>query len=452
MNVNECHSAWELAAHRAFDLSLVKVLVVDFTDRQNSDVFEMFKRAGRTMILPVITKIRPTDDSRELNGYRDRIVSIAPEATVLEPLLCNDFDIIDTPRDYPERIAERLIERLASGLIGHQLPLLLTEFLEGERIRFKTESRLLAGEHLRASKHAVEQFQKSISQSLKAATADLLGNDKELCAGVRWSLRMELIDRSPAWCFPWRPFLTIASLAAGAVDRLPLALLGSIPSLGTVIYRTVRNVKEAAAFQKSATDGLTRRLAQEMRGALHDQFLLLDDAIRHDLTEESGVTTRECATLEPIGLDKLQDESTKVFHSAVESYAPGRCAATVFAVSGFGIFWVVFGWPLAALYQSIARGARAVFENRLDAASLFPHGTGSILLTSGLLGIIPMFLFLLATMSWLIRRSLVNRCLSSLRSNHEILCSNLIENGGISVRIREPRLDACRSLLSATED
>jgi hypothetical protein len=119
----------------------------------------------------------------------------------------------------------------------------------------------------------------------------------------------------------------------------------------------------------------------------------------------------------------------------------------VAAFCGFVVFWAFLGWPLAALYEKLALGARAVWDGRTDALSLFPQHVGSMLLTNAFLAMLPMFLFLLVVLSWFLRSGQVNAALKQLRDGHKKLCGGLIEKRIVRVEVSEPRLDACLALL-----
>ena len=47
----------------------------------------------------------------------------------------------------------------------------------------------------------------------------------------------------------------MAVLGAGALDRLPLALAGSLPSLGVVIFQSIKNLKTGCEFRQTAEEG-----------------------------------------------------------------------------------------------------------------------------------------------------------------------------------------------------
>jgi len=251
--------------------------------------------------------------------------------------------------------------------------------------------------------------------------------------------------------------LSVAVLGAGALDRLPLALAGSLPSLGTVIFQGFKNLKAGGEFRQTVEDGLRQRLGQELRDSLSGKFQALDDALTQELgISQDAASTGTRAIFEVRGLGELQRRSTELFQNTIfgdegksfAGYAPTRGAAFVAAFSGFVVFWTFFGWPLAALYEKLALGARAVWEGRAaEALSLFPQHVGSMLLTNAFLAFLPMFLFLLLVLGWFIRSSRVNEALARLRQGHQKLCDELFSRQVVGVEVSEPRLDACLALV-----
>lgn len=443
------------AAQRALDLAVVKVLVICFTDRGNGDVFRLAARCGRSLILPVITQIRPGDDRGELRDYRGRLARHAPEATILEPLQSEDFEHRDVAEDYPRAFGQELTNRLGAALAERPREPLVADLLAGEQERFLAEARALTEHHLQASTQAAHHLLSTRDRVLGAAATDLLGTDSQLRAGLRWAMSVTLLERTPGWCFPWRPMLSAGVFAMGALDRLPLAMAGSLPSLGAVIFQGIKNVKSGAEFRTSAEDGLRQRLGQELRDTLTEKFQALDDALTQELdlpTEVASTGTR--ATFEVRGLNELQRRSTAIFQHIIHGdgrsfagFAPTRRAAFAAAFCGCLVFWTVFGWPLAALYEKLALAAQAVIERRGDALTLFPQHAGSMLFTSAFLALLPTFLLLLVVLARFIRESRVNAALAKLRHDHEALCEELIGKGIVRVEVSEPRLDACLALL-----
>ena len=445
------------AAQRALDLALVKVLVVDFTKRRNAAIFDLLRRTGRSLVLPVITQLRPDDDKEELEYFGDELRRHAPDATVCEPLLSEHFEHRETAEDYAQHFAQELTMQLSTLLAGRPTAPLLSDLLTGECDRFLAEAQALAEHYLGSSAQASRRLIETRDRVLSAAATELLGSDRELRAGLRWSLSVTLLERTPAWCFPWRPLLSVAVLGAGALDRLPLALAGSLPSLGVVIFQSIKNLKTGGEFRHAAQEGLRQRLGQDLRDSLNDKFRALDDA----LTQELGISATEAATgtratFEVVGMGELQRRSTELFQQTIfgeegkqfAGYAPTRSAASAAAVCGFVIFWIFFGWPLAALYEKLALGARAVWEGRADALALFPEHAGSMLLTNAFLALVPMFLFLLTVLSWFLRLRRVKAALQQLRHGHAKLCDDLIKKRVVRVEVSEARLDACLALLS----
>jgi hypothetical protein len=61
--------------------------------------------------------------------------------------------------------------------------------------------------------------------------------------------------------------------------------------------------------------------------------------------------------------------------------------------------------------------------------------------------LLPMSLLLLLSLTWLTRKSRVERCISLVRSGHQKLIKGLSDEEILYAELSEPQLDACRQLL-----
>lgn len=447
---NEAHPGRELAAARALELALVHVVVVGFSDRRNESIIRLMRRAGRALILPVITKVRPTDAREELVGLQREFSALAPEAKVLEPVVGEDFDHAGTPEGARQRFLSALTSRLADVIAGHPCETLISDKLAGERDHFCLEIAELAADRLRATPLAAKRLEGALEGALIAAVGELLGSRRELRAGALWALRMTTLERTPSWCFPWRLLLSVHALFAGALDRLPLALAGSPVSLGSALLQAAQNIKAGAAFDQAASAGLRMRLSGRVHDALRGQFFLLEDALKQDFGAVGAAPNAMAADadLKLAGIEGLQARSRQEFEHVIETHAPSRAAAFVVAAFGAVVFWGIVCGPLASLYEELARGVRAVWSGESGARALFPNRAGSMLITAILLALFPMGLLSLAATGWWFRRRIVERSLADLEDRHKQLCAEMIRQRELSVRIGEPLLEACLLLLS----
>jgi hypothetical protein len=327
------------AARQALGLALVKVLVVRPIDCHTESAQELVRSAGRSTVLPVITQVRPGDDREVAERFVGWFAAHAPDATVLPPLVVEDFDLIETPPDCRAHAAVELAHRLRGILQERPTERRRADLLQGFRDQFREEIRSLASVHLRATEYAVEQLREAVIRSSLGAVRELLGSDDELVAGIRWAFRASLMRRTPGWSFPWTTLLRMLSLVSGATDYLPLAFLGSLPSLGAAVYRGVNNLRDGAQFQQRLLKGLTNGMEQHLGGALETELQRLEAAFRTDTGEgASRILAFGRMRLEPVGMDELQRRSTVVFEAALRRHGPSGAQAYAVAIPAFFVF------------------------------------------------------------------------------------------------------------------
>jgi hypothetical protein len=136
-----------------------------------------------------------------------------------------------------------------------------------------------------------------------------------------------------------------------------------------------------------------------------------------------------------------------LFQEVTETFAPGTITAWLLGFTGFAIFWSVFGWPVYGLYQDFVVAASEVLSRQKTSLAAFPAGTLSMLLTSAVLAVLPMGVFLLFMLTLLTRSKHATACARALRTAHEMELQRLTNCGQLEVEISEPQIDACRVLL-----
>jgi hypothetical protein len=146
-------------------------------------------------------------------------------------------------------------------------------------------------------------------------------------------------------------------------------------------------------------------------------------------------------------VESLQARSSEIFQNEIERHAPLRGTAILLGLAGCVLFWVIFGWPLLALYAEFFEAASAVMERQPEVIGRFPDGVFSMLMTSLLLALFPTALLLLVCVSWVTRHGKMRRCVGAIRSAHELAVGELTRAGLFKIRLEHPRLEAALRLL-----
>ena len=446
---DERHPERELAAVYALDDARIKVLVV------NRAVIEAEKWAAYVAgsdgacIVPVISWARDLPES-DIASFRDKLANHLPRSLVTKPIVVEDFGLQSKDRDVILRQAkEDLRHRLVEAAARRDFTASAEEQLTVRKERFRKEIAALTAQHLPATCSGLDAIAEKLRELPQRAVSVLLGDERRIAASVRGGLRAMLLERTPVWLFPWRLSMSIANLVHGATDRLPLALLGSVPSLLTVGWHTAKNVRQGWQFRREMEAGLRRRIEETLRDEISDQLHTLGKCLDADLQrkESAAALSTEKCTVQLVGLESLQAASTEIFKKQIEGHSPSRRAAWCLGVTGFVIFWVIFGQPLWGLYRDFFSAASEVLHHKTTALAAFPANTFSMLATSAMLAFLPMAFLLLITLAVVTRRKDVRRCIEALRSAHDKKIEELAQKNQMRVELSEPRIDACRRLL-----
>ena len=153
------------------------------------------------------------------------------------------------------------------------------------------------------------------------------------------------------------------------------------------------------------------------------------------------------------GIDALQLQSSGIVDESLEKHALGRGSAIFLGLIGMGIFWGIFGWPVFALYQEyFSAVGSTLLGSPHEVLGKYPHQVFSMLLTSLLLALLPMGIFLVIVLAIAAGRFRVERCLREVRAKHLNVIADLTRSGLLKLEIKQPQLNACLFLLGLSSD
>jgi hypothetical protein len=447
---NESNTSRSDAARRALDSAVIKVLVVDRREIESREPTEYLGNADGSTIIPVVNLERDDDSQPDLDAFAMRLRANLPRSTILPMLVVRDYAIENSRDEVLSQTRHALVQRLGTAVAGRAAAALAEPQLVEKLRRFKNDVARITAEHLPGTRVAIDGLRTVLETLPAKALEKLLGSDRLIAANVRSRMRAILLERTPLIFFPWRLTLSIANLVHGATDRIPLLFAGSVPSLVTTAVTAARNVKRAREFAADMETGLERRIAAALKEAASPQLRVVDHALQRDLrlSDQSAPHTAVTSVATLTGLEALQSRSAEIFHETLENFAPSRAAAACIGFVGFVIFWGIFGWPIARLYEDFGAAARDVWFGGEILRRAFPAGAWAMLATTWLLAMLPLGLLLLGAIALLTRGGRVARCVRALRERHEHELVELTRAGLLSVEVSEPRIDACISLLT----
>lgn len=437
------------AADRALEAASIKVVVIDERDLEAFEVRDYLHDADGATLLPVVnrvTGITPAD----VAAFAAELRRTLRHARVLEPVVIPDHrqrgrsEAADL-----DAARSALVQALrAAGVSPAGIPALAQPQMTARWDRFRSEVLAAARAALPATAEAVQALDATEQRLPREVLQDVLGTDRALRAVLRQRLRAVWVDNTPALFFPWRLTLGLAHLVWGALDRIPLVLAGSVPSLISVAWTAARNLRRGEAFREATHHGLHQRVVDQSQERLSPLVRALRASLSADLGRAPGDRPPRDGQAQVEGIAALQERSALALEATVERHAPGRGPAVAAALIGCGLFWAVAGWPFYALYLDYFRAAEGTWGQVREALNLFPAPSLSLLLTAVLLGLLPMALWLLVTSTCLIRRGRIESCARTLRLDHEALVRTLLAEGLLRVRLEDRELAACRLLLN----
>lgn len=453
---NDRDPAVRAAARQALDSAWVKILVVEERGLEAFATHEYLAAGDGSIILPVVNQAG-APSGPDLTAFSAELARHLPEAHLLPPVVVPDFQregadrgavLAEARESLAAALATAVKER--AGESGWAAALAQPQ-LQARLRRFLAEVRQTARAALPATADALAEVDEAEAALPHRVLEGLLGEERPLLALLRGRFRALLLDNTPLLCFPWRLTLAVANLLWGALDRLPLMFLGSVPSWISAGLRAARNLRSAGELETLAREGLRTQLEEQARRVIQPKLRALHESLRVDLHADAPHPADASPTLEAEGAAALQRESTAVFQSTIEKAAPGRAFAFLNGFLGTALFWGLFIWPLGAVYLQYGEAVAAVWTRQPDAAGQFPASLLGLLASSAVLALLPMGLWLLLTVAWVTRRGRVRRCLRELRRAHEAALQRMVAEGTLLIRLADRRLAAVRRLLGTPQ-
>ncbi len=453
--LNEADEGRAKAARRALDNALIKVFVVAQREMEDKAVFQYLSRADGSLILPVINFVREEPSSGDVEGFRERLRTFVPHAEVMSPVLIPDLGLsgdgddsraVSSSPEMAVSLRKAIGEAAGFSRMG-DVP--RSQLLQTLR-RFQEEVSALVTAQLPASRRALDALREFERSLPRETLGHLLEPESVFRAGVRQRLRTVFLQRTPYAFFPWRLVLVLANLLHGALERVPLALMGSVPSFVSSAFAAARNLRDARRFSQGVQGGIRDYVESAVKEKITPGMRDLEFALNRELGTEAESSAGRSEELEVTvtGLENLQARSSGIFQRAVETWAPSRPAAILYGLCGFLIFWGFFAWPVYGLYLDFFQAVRDTIAGGEGVSGNFPAAPFGMLGTSLLLALLPMGFFMLVTLSVLVRPGRVTECVDEIRREHDEAVAELVQSGLLTVKVEQPRLDACMYLIN----
>ncbi len=444
-------------AREALSLAPIKLLVIRRDQMRAAWHSQLSYWIEGAICIPVITCVDPSelDEERSSVGHleRDRqklieqLRAAAPQTRLLESILIPDFDATGDEATAGTNFLAALRLRLQDEALGslamtksNRLSSLTQRLHHDVRVLVETKAPELAG--------AVRMLLSEADRLPVEVVDSLLGTQVILDTAVRSRLRAQMIaDTSTLW-FPYRTTLSVLGLTQGAWDRVVMALSGSIPSLFGALASWAKNFRQASEAGEEMQNGIRERLSRRVSDRLEPisrKFHVVLSRLRTGDTEL--IPARQPSAARLGGIDELQSQSVAIFERALAESATHRGVLQVLGLIAVGLFWGFLSGPIVSIYrQYIAASYDAVVLSQADIEK-FPKSMGGLLWTSILLSAIPMILFSMICMAYLLRRSRIQRVSLRILGEHRTLIERLKSEGVLHLKFSDPALEEAEFLL-----
>lgn len=451
------HQQNQQLAELALSNSQLKVLVIPQSKSREASYLQYIHKGDGSVILPVINRCRfgenPEQEKQELQeNILKRLHQHAPNSDILAPLFIPDLDFKDTDSTFgPQQIRSELAHALQQALADPQrLRLSLRTQLQASYQRYlhtlrNTLSPLLTS-GLTESLHELKQQE----QHLPAQILHLLqDNPQQIRLVIKRQLRADLLERVPLWAFPFRTFTGILSFTTGLWDRLTLSAMGSLPSLVTTGYQTVKNQREETRATDFLHHQLKQRMTSRVRESLRPLLARFRDQVqqmtRHQISDTTS--SNQEIDFDIHGIDPLADQWLQDIQATTYKHR-WRWGFGLFPLLATLVFLFMIGAPLLHVYGQYLPAALQSFqwEHPQIAQLHYPVLSFGFWGSTLLLSAIPVFLLSMLAVCFALRNKRIQRIEKELRQRFQNLLNHPHLN--FDIQLKDSQISAARKVFT----
>jgi hypothetical protein len=435
--------------------SQVKLLVSSLTSLRDGATEAFLQSCDGAIIVPVIRLPTAPVDAREpstdARSTVDRALSawmeIAPRSRFTEPLFMPNADIVghDAARS---AVQERLRVALAR-LVQDTRRITTSLAAQAEQRIAQADAEALT--HVRGilekalpSLHRLDAATRRLSdESLR----ELVGDPASLRAVVRQQLRKEWIERTPDWCFPYKPFLRKFALTAGAWDKLVFVTTGSLPSLAMTLLQAGRNVRDGWKFAQRFNVKLSKRMEAALSDRLQPDLRLLSIAT----AGSGGAPDVRQPDIRVFGVEELQDWSRGIFMKIVQRHSAGVRTIGMVGRLALASFLLFIAAPAASVFWAYIRSCWDAATQGLTSLS-YALPTLSMMLGVATISSAPSVIIAWISMIAACSKGRVNPATIEAQNEHAREISQRLTDHRLRFEVTDPRITSLRRLMAVQQD
>lgn len=383
---------------------------------------------------------------QDIQHLTDWLRASAPQGQLTAPILVEDFEASGAEGKAGARLVLAVQERLR-GQPLESLQRTRNQRLTATHHQLKRDVGRLVHQECPYLASAVHRLHEEADRLPLQVLDTIMGSSWILHAAVRGRLRSRLVaDTSPLW-FPFRSILSLLSLTQGAWDRLIFAFTGSVPSLFGTLVHWAKSFQQSQTASQEMQSGIRERLHGQVVDRLepiHRQFHNALLRIKHG---DQTTMQAEVPKVRLGGIEELQSQSRRLFEEMVDAQAVPSSFVQLVGLIGTLGFWGMMLGPIVSIYR---RYFHASYESLMQAAAEpehFPHNSASLVFTSALLSIIPIFLFAMIIMSFWLRGSKLRRIAQGVQKAHHQMLETLKRDGVLKLHFEDKALEEAEFLI-----
>ena len=445
----------------AITSATIKIFLLHQNDIRAGEITQFIRTMAGSIVLPVIrfraggpggahpAQELSSDVSTEFGKWQDAAREY--RAKVLDPCFIPDQDIFSPgdPAKTIELVQDRIRAALRSEMTNADPGRLLRTVehqIDAQKNACVAEMTRALGEFVNRVAPHVEIVQKARRYLLESVVREILGTDSELRALFRRRIRADWMERTPAWCFPYRTFLGVLILTAGAWDRLLFTVAGSLPSLAMTIFQSIKNLIWSREGASDAVEQRLEQLAQdELRPKFENFFAALDTAAGG--SGKTGGASEAESVVRVKGIKSLEVRCREIMQQKLAQW--GSWSFTPTLVGGFAtlVFLLLLAGPLVTIYRPYLSIATSILGGNSVVWHDFPAPTFSTLVSYVLLSAAPAFVIALLALAWACRSAFLDRLIHGMRDELDKAIAELKKNGSLRLDLEDAHFDAAKYLV-----
>ena len=334
----------------------VCILVVREEHVRDGRISDYMRQQNGAIIIPAIRLRGAVDASdevrKEVAGHFDDWGEVAPQSEFEGPIYIPDFHAVDQG----EACAREMMRERLAGVLR---PLLG----DSKGIRVSVESRL-KNRVADADRRAFE-FAKVISDKareplrrlrdmerkvLAEIGQELLGGSDVIRAHARIQLRKRWLQATWDGFFPYKPFVGMFAITAGAWDRVVFLAAGSVTSLAGIALQVGKNIKadldQRSRFSANLASRLESSLAERCQGDLAELAGVLSPS------GDGGSVGRQRVGLRMTGVEELQVWSRRSLGDVLDRHACRRVEVFLLGATASVLFIAFLAAPVITVFWS----------------------------------------------------------------------------------------------------